>query len=482
MPGDPFRPAFHFSPRRNWMNDPNGLVWHDGEYHLFFQYNPGGPDWGNMSWGHAVSRDLARWEELPVALSYTDTEHVYSGSVVVDEANTSGLGTDRTPAMVAVYTSHAVGSPAETQSVAYSRDKGRTWTRYDQNPVLDVGSTDFRDPKVFWYEPGGHWVMVVVLAVERVVQLYRSDDLLGWDHLSDFGPAGAVSDLWECPDLFSVPLDGDPEALRWVLVVSVQGGAPAGGSGIQYFVGDFDGARFEAEPGPDPDGVAWVDHGADYYAAVSFADIPDGRRLLMGWMSNWAYAGAVPAADFRGAMSLPRAYELRSVDGRPRLVQQPVLPDLGGPVHVSGAREISTGLHPLPEECHGRHLAVLVELEPGTAERCGLAVRMAGAERTDIGYDVGEADVYVDRSRSGDTSFSDAFPAVHRAPFCSRDGVVRLQVYVDSTSVEVFAGDGEVVLTDQVFPSPESVGIALFVEGGTARLRSLSVTPMGRGT
>ena len=258
MPTEPFRPGYHFTPARNWMNDPNGLVWHDGEYHLFFQHNPSGCDWGDISWGHAVSRDLLDWQELPVALAATDREHVFSGSVVVDHADTTGFGAGGRTPLVALYTSHDVETGHQAQSVAYSLDRGRTWSRHAGNPVLDLGSTDFRDPKVFWYDEGGYWVMAVAMAVDRVVRLYRSEDLTRWRHLSDFGPRGAVSDVWECPDLFPLPVDGDPTDVRWVLVVSVQGGAPAGGSGMQYFVGDFDGTTFTAHLPGDADDVAWT--------------------------------------------------------------------------------------------------------------------------------------------------------------------------------------------------------------------------------
>lgn len=478
VPADALRPTFHFSPARNWMNDPNGLVWYDGEFHLFFQYNPLGNDWGNMSWGHAVSPDLVHWEELPVALKHTATEHVFSGSVVIDHANTSGLGTKDTPAMVAVYTSHDVLTEHQGQSVAWSLDKGRTWTRHPKNPVLDIGARDFRDPKVFWYAEGGYWVMVVALSAEHVVRLYRSDNLVAWDHLSDFGPAGSVDDVWECPDLFPVTVDGDPERVRWLLVVSVQGGAPAGGSGMQYFVGDFDGTTFAADSPADVTEVSWVDFGADYYAAVSFADEPHGRRLLIGWMSNWAYAKDIPTEPFRGSMSAPRTYELCRRGDRLVLVQRPVIEGFPAPTHRSGAREISEGVHPLPEDCRGTHVVVTAEFEPGTAARVGLHVRVGGKERTVVGYDTADGALYVDRTASGDTGFNPLFGAVHHAPLEPGDGVVRLEVHVDSTSLEVYADGGRVVLTDQIFPSPGSDGIALFAEGATARLRSLTVTPV----
>ena len=482
MSGEPARPSFHFTPARNWMNDPNGLVWHDGEYHLFFQYNPLGDDWGNMSWGHAVSRDLTTWQELPVALEHTPTEAVFSGSVVVDRANTSELGSVEAPAMVAVYTSHDLLTGRQGQSVAWSTDSGRTWTKYPKNPVLDIGSTDFRDPKVFWYADGGYWVMAVALAVDHVVRLYRSDDLLAWSHLSDFGPAGATDGSWECPDLFPLAADGDPARTRWVLVVSVQSGAPAGGSGTQYFVGDFDGNTFTADPPPDTDtsaGASWVDYGADYYAAVSFTDEPHDRRLLIAWMSSWDYARNVPTRSYRGSMSAPRTYELRTHRDRPVLVQRPVVAGLPTPTQLATSQDLPDGVHPLPD-CRAVSAVLTAELDPGTASRCGLLVRVGHGERTVVGYDTAKRCLYVDRTTSGETGFHPDFGAVHWAPLDLDEGEpLVLEIHIDTTSLEVYADGGRVVITDQVFPSPASDGIALFAEGGTAHLRSLTSTPVG---
>jgi fructan beta-fructosidase len=469
------RPGYHYSPARNWLNDPNGLVWYDGEYHLFYQHNPHGTDWGNMSWGHAVSPDLSTWTELPVALVHTDAEHVYSGSVVVDHRDTSGFGVDGHPAMVAVYTSHDPVSGRQTQALAHSLDRGRTWTRYAGNPVLDIGATDFRDPKVFWYEPGGYWVMVVALALDHVVRFYRSSDLRTWHHLSDFGPAGAVDGPWECPDLFELPLDEDPAVTRWVLVVSVAAGAVAGGSGVQYFVGDFDGELFVAD---DPAAYSWLDHGADYYAAVSFTDDPAGERVLIGWMNNWAYAHDVPATASRGTMSVPRRHELATIDDRVRLVQRPApaLARLRRASYEARDLAVDSGVTDLPEHVHGERLEIRAVLRPETATRMGVQVRVGPAERTVVGYDVERGTLYVDRRASGRVDFHPSFAAVHHAPVVARDGAVTITVLVDTTSVEVFAGLGECVITDQVFPDAESRGLAVFAEHGTGTLLELSIS------
>lgn len=243
---EPFRPGFHFTPERNWINDPNGMVYLDGEYHLFYQYNPFGDKWGHMSWGHAVSRDLMTWEHLPVALPEKDGIMIFSGSAVIDWKNTSGFGAGGKPPMVAIYTGHREGH--QDQRLAFSNDRGRTWTQYSGNPVLDLGKADFRDPKVFWYAPGNRWIMALTLPTEKKTSFYGSSDLKQWEHLSDFGPAGALNGIWECPDFFELPVANDPGQRRWVLLLNMNPGAPAGGSGCQYFVGNFDGKTFTLDP------------------------------------------------------------------------------------------------------------------------------------------------------------------------------------------------------------------------------------------
>jgi len=487
MRNERFRPRFHYSPAENWLNDPNGLVWYDGEYHLFYQYNPEGTDWGNMSWGHAVSPDLQRWEELPVAIACSEKEQIFSGSIVVDHENTSGFGMAGNPAMVAVYTSCYPGTGLQAQSLAFSTDRGRTWTPYEANPVLDIGSNEFRDPKVFWYDEGGYWVMAVVLAVDHIVQFYRSDDLKDWQHLSDFGPANAVGGVWEVPDLFELPVDGDPENTKWVLVVNLNPGGIAGGSGAQFFIGDFDGKQFTAENivGEGVRDLAaydWLDYGADHYAVISFNDIPGGERVLIGWMNNWEYAGGIPTTSFRGSLSLPRTYRLATVNGQVRLIQQPV-------TSISSLREpnagielrdslIQEGVTPLPERAHGDTLEIRAEFTLGSAERFGLHVRAGEHQRTVVGYDARSASLFVNRRASGAVEFHEAFPGVHRGPLAAEGDLVRMTIYVDRASVEVFGGRGECVITDQIFPDGDSQAVSLFAEGGDVALRYLEVTPL----
>ncbi|MFD5911537.1 GH32 C-terminal domain-containing protein [Streptomyces massasporeus] len=796
-----YRPQFHFTPEKNWMNDPNGLVYHKGEYHLFYQYNPSGNSWGDMSWGHAVSKDLVHWKELPLALSHDDKEMVFSGSAVVDRNNTTGFGTKTNPPMVAIYTSLDKGTGIQAQSLAYSTDRGRTWTKHQGNPVLDIGSKEFRDPKVQWYEPTKSWLMSVSLSTEHKVRFYSSKNLKDWKPLSEFGPAGATGGVWECPDLFPLAVDGDKKKIKWVLVVNINPGGIAGGSAAQYFVGDFDGKKFTAddqgtytpptgtmvqdfensgfggwtatgaafgdgpaagavagqgtvegfdgkglansfhggdaatgvltspeftvdsrylnfkvgggrhphEPGTvleqgdppagtvladfegggygdwtttgdafgsapatgtlpgqqevsgflgsglansflngdsttgtltspeftidkdyvnflvgggnhpagsaDPtavellvdgqvvrgttgkDGEAlnwtawdvkdlagkkaririvddntggwghinvdhimlsdtkarpvsqetsvnlivdgrvvrsatgansetldwasfdlrpyagkkasiqivdmnkagwghiladrftaadapaesvvqradWADYGKDYYAAVSWENAPGGKRYMVGWMNNWDYSGAVPTSPWRGAQSVPREMALRTVDGRVRLTSRPVdsLESLRHkrPATASGVTVKSATKPLIGPAARGKALDIEATFSLKDADRFGLKVRTgAGGEETVIGYDTTTRELYVDRTRSGAVDFNSTFPGVQTAPLKAENGKVKLRILVDWSSVEVFGGSGEAVITDQIFPDPASQGVQVFAENGSVKL------------
>src|SRR5215218_5699337 len=313
---EPFRPQFHFTPAENWMNDPNGLVYYKGEYHLFYQHNPFGNTWGHMSWGHAVSRDLVHWKHLPVAIPEEGDEMIFSGSAVVDHRNTSGFGTRDNPPMVAIYTSARPGSQA--QSLAYSTDRGRTWTKYAGNPVLDIGSGEFRDPKVFWYAPEHKWVMAVSKALEHRIALYSSPDLKHWTHMSDFGPANATGGVWECPDLFPLAVDGKRNKTKWVMIVNLNPGGIAGGSAAQYFVGDFDGKRFTADnakPYTPPAGAVFADfEGADYGSwtttGTAFGSGPahgalPGQQTVSGFQGNGLVNSFIDFDSSQGTLTSP---------------------------------------------------------------------------------------------------------------------------------------------------------------------------------
>jgi fructan beta-fructosidase len=485
-----YRPQFHFTPAANWMNDPNGLVFFAGEYHLFYQYNPFGNTWGHMSWGHAVSPDLVHWQYLPVAIPEVDGVMAFSGSAVVDWKNTSGFGRGGEPPLVAIYTGHRTDRPSQSQFLAYSTDRGRTWTRYAGNPVLDISVADFRDPKVFWYEPQQKWVMVLALSLEHKVLLYSSPDLKRWTPLSEFGPTGAVGGVWECPDLFELPVDGDPQKTRWVLIVNLNPGGVAGGSGAQYFVGDFDGTRFRAEAsgataaaGAPDGGALWADYGKDFYAAVSWSDMPrtDGRRVWIGWMNNWQYGKDIPTSPWRSAQSVPRELALRTTRDGVRLVQRPVaeIQRLRGTGRRLGAQPIPVGSTPLAARgISGTALEIVAELEAGAASELGVKVRTGRNEETVIGVDPRAGRLFVDRTRSGEVSFHPDFPGRHAGPLPIENGRVRLRILVDRSSVEVFAGDGRTVITDQIFPDSASDGVALYATGGPARLVTLEAWPL----
>ncbi|MCX7669141.1 MAG: glycoside hydrolase family 32 protein [Anaerolineae bacterium] len=471
-----WRPVYHFTPPANFINDPNGLVFLRGEYHLFYQHNPFGATWGHMSWGHAISRDLVRWEHLPVALWEEDGVMIFSGSAVVDWRNTSGFGRGAEPLLIAIYTGHTATEQA--QCIAYSLDAGRTWTKYAGNPVLAIGSTAFRDPKVFWHAATQRWIMVVVLADEHRVRFYASPDLLHWQHLSDFGPAGSADGVWECPDLFPLAVaDGDGET-RWVLKVDVGVHAGPGREGAQYFVGQFDGERFLNDNPPET--ALWVDGGADFYAAQSWSDIPaaDGRRLWLAWMSNWRYANVTPTAPWRGAMTAPRQVLLRRTPAGLRLAQRPAveLTALREAHFRCAAATIGEANRQLrAARVAGDALEVAADFRLADGDQVGLRVRQGQDEETVIGYDAAAQELFVDRTRSGKTDFSPHFPARHAVTLPADAGRVRLHVLVDHCSVEVFAGSGHAVLTDLIFPSPTGNGLELFGAGRAPFVERLEV-------
>ena len=801
-----YRPQFHYTPANNWMNDPNGLVYYQGKYHLFYQYNPEGNTWGNMSWGHAVSADLVHWKELPVAIPYDAEELVFSGSAVVDKNNTSGLGTKANPPLVAIYTSAKPGS--QSQALAYSTDGGLTFTKY--GTVLDIGSAEFRDPKVFWYAPAKQWRMVVVKATEHKVSIYSSPNLKNWTHLSDFGPTGAVGGVWECPDLFPLAIDGNPRNVKWVMIVSLNPGGIAGGSGTQYFVGDFDGTTFTSDdpasytpptgtvlqdfestgfapwtatggafgdgpaagnapgqggvsgylgdklansfhggdgatgvltspdftiakdylnflvgggnhphvagtvlngtpptgpvfadfegttwgtgwtatgdftnagpvagtigdqqavsgylgdklvntfldhdastgtitspeftidssyinllvgggnhpytatpaPGAEPTAVNllvggnvvatatgqdnealnwvawntaswqgqqaqiqivdnntggwghinvdnivfsteaavpvsietavnllvddtvvrsttgpnseqldwanwdvtnlagktariqivdnntggwghiladqftfadapalstterahWADYGRDFYAGVTFNDVPKGKRIMIAWMNNWQYAGKIPTDPWRSAMSVPRELTLQRQAGKTELISEPVdqLKSLRrAHPYVARASRLLEGTTTLRGRgAKGDTVEILAEFKAKDADKFGINVRTGNGQKTTVGYDVKRGGIYVDRTRSGDVGFDPTFPSVEFAPLKVKNGKVTLRILVDRSSVEVFTGDGRRTITDQIFPDRDSQGIQVFSSGGRAQLQKITI-------
>ncbi|GIX05579.1 MAG: hypothetical protein KatS3mg114_1448 [Planctomycetaceae bacterium] len=616
-----YRPQVHFTPAKNWTNDPNGLVYHAGEYHLFYQYNPHGDQWGHMSWGHAVSRDLVHWEHLPVALPEREGIMIFSGSAVVDEQNTSGFGTGGVAPLVAIYTGHRSGR--QDQRLAYSLDRGRSWIDYAGNPVLDRQLADFRDPKVFWHADTNRWVMVVALSTQQQIHLYTSTNLKEWTYSRAFGPAGMADGLWECPDLFPLtpPEGGKP---LWILMVNVNPGGPAGGSGCQYFVGEFDGREFRELPGQRgraaevPTGTVladfeegyggwiatgtafgkepasgtlpqqqpvrgylgqrlvntylggdaatgtltspafaitadylnfliggghhpetrmellvqgevvrrasgenreqlrwqswdvrawrgksaqlrivdehqgswghinidqimlsdrpahsaddrplWLDYGADNYAAVTWNNIPaaDGRRILLGWMSNWEYAGAVPTHPWRGAMTLPRELSLKASEAGWRIRQQPVreLTSLRQQAEVFEGGTLAAAdawLRARPLSPHAVPVELRLTLGPSRA-RQQLVLFQGPDTQTTVVVDRPQRQWMVDRTRSQHHPLHPQFPKRQVAPLPDAEGPVTLHLIIDRCSLEVFAQEGETVITSLVFPEEDAQGLSL---------------------
>jgi len=474
------RPRFHFTPLEGWMNDPNGMVYYDGEYHLHYQHYPDASVWGPMHWGHAVSKDLMNWEHLPISLYPDELGMIFSGSTVVDKNNTSGFKTGEYDPLVAIYTYHNMtGEKAgdidfQTQGIAYSNDKGRTWTKYENNPVLkNPGVRDFRDPKVFWHETSQQWVMIISRA--NRVQLYNSPNLKDWTLGSEFGEfEGGHGGVWECPDLFELPVDGNANNKKWVMLVSLGSGAPNGGSGTQYFVGDFDGKTFKNENSANR--LLWIDYGKDNYAGVTFSDIPaqDGRRLFIGWMSNWQYATKVPTQRWRSAMTLPRVLSLKSTRYGTRLITTPAKeietlrsePQTITAITLDGIKELDSA------DATALELQVTFDLTASDCKSLGVELYNDVNESFKIRYDHSSNLFIADRSNAGNSSFSPDFAGLHFAPRTKieNESTLQLHLFVDNSSIEVFADGGATIITDIFFPSKPFDSVRLFSSDGKAQV------------
>ena len=418
-----FRPAYHHSPAYGWMNDPNGLFYKDGVWHLYYQWNPYGSQWENMTWGHSTSTDGLHWTPQPTAIEADALGAIFSGCCVVDKNNTAGFGNG---AIVAYYTS---AGARQTQSMAYSVDGGQTFTKYAGNPVIVSDVPDFRGPHIFWNEEAGFWNMV--LASGQEMSIYSSKDLKQWKHESNFGLTyGNHSGVWECPDLMKLPVDGTGEQ-KWMLICNINPGGPFGGSATQYFIGQFDGHQFVCEDQPEE--TKWMDYGKDHYATVTFDNAPDGRRVAIAWMSNWQYANQVPTMQFRSTNSILRDLSLYQYEGETYCAVRP-------------AKEM--------DAARGKKIA-------RPTDRCEIVVTLKGdaritlsngsKERVVLEYDADMASLDFDRRHSGQCSFSDAFPTVVTAPV---HGSLRtLRIFIDKSSIEVFDADGRLSMTNLVFPS-----------------------------
>ncbi len=448
-----YRPQYHFSPKEKWMNDPNGLVYHKGVYHLFYQYYPEEIVWGPMHWGHATSSDLMHWKHKPIAL-YPDSHGlIFSGSAVVDTQNSSGFGTIDNPPLVAIYTYHLMEGEQtgrtdfQTQGIAYSLDNGEHWTKYIDNPVIkNEGVKDFRDPKVFWHEKTNSWILTLVAGDHA--QIYRSKNLVDWEYLSDFGKEqGAHGGVWECPDLFQLKVEGTDET-KWVLLISINPGAPNGGSGTQYFVGDFDGTSFVS----DQKEPKWLDWGTDNYAGVTYNNLPDTDRVFIGWMSNWDYARDTPTKSWRSAMTLPRNLTLSKNNNEYALLNYPVLEiekllETKKKNVVRLAPKLKMTL-PSDDISQG-------ELRFKTSStNFTIVLKNSLGEKLSLLCDVTEGKFTLDRSASGETDFNEAFGnKVHYMPINNfGDKAFEVRIFIDWSSIEVFLNKGQYVMTDLIFP------------------------------
>ena len=444
-----FRPVYHHTPVYGWMNDPNGMFYKDGVYHLYFQYNPYGSVWGNMHWGHSTSTDLMHWNFEGCAIVPDAWGAIFSGSCVVDHNNTAGFGKG---AVVAFYTS-AKATPwgdVQSQSMAYSLDNGKTFTKYEGNPILTSSEKDFRDPKVFWYAPGKHWVMM--LAVGQHMEIYSSVNLKEWKKESEFGAMqGAHGGVWECPDLVEIPVEGTREK-KWVLICNLNPGGPFGGSAAQYFVGSFDGKKFVNE---SPTQTKWMDWGKDNYATVTWNNAPDGRCIALGWMSNWQYANNVPTRQYRSANTLARDLTLYregqelflkstpSVEVKKARGKKVSIPSF----KVSEKHEIVN----LFEDNQGAY-EVEILIQNAGASKIAFCLLNDKGEKVSMYYDLNRKQFVMDRSESGTVDFSKDFPAVTVAP-ANVDKELVLRLFVDRSSIEAFGEDGKFVMTNLVFPS-----------------------------
>lgn len=504
---DYYRPSYHFTPLYGWMNDPNGMVYKDGEYHLYFQYNPYGSKWGNMHWGHAVSKDLVHWEHLDPAIARDPVGHIFSGSSVVDKKNTAGFGKD---AIIAIYTNNSVNHD-EVQCIAYSNDNGRTFTKYEGNPVLTPfdGLKDFRDPKVFWYEKGKCWYMIV--SADKETRFYKSKNLKKWTYVSAFGKGmGQQPCQYECPDFFQLPVNGDKKKMKWVMTMNINPGCWFGGSATEYFVGDFDGKKFTC---PDANEVKWLDWGKDHYATVTFSNTGD-RVLGITWMSNWQYANLTPFKQNRGANGLPRELKLYEKNGK-YYISEDVAPEVyalrkdtknvadasvsdekmlaGVAANMNGAFEIET------------------DVTPDANGIAGIEISNNKRERTLIYFDMKKGKVVMDRTESGLTDFGkqavphdielawdkqlaaegkqparitnsinykNDFALATWAPLSlCEDGkkTYHVDIFVDKSSVELFVDGGRIAMTNLVFPVAPYENVKLYTQDGKAEFKNLKV-------
>lgn len=496
---DYYRPIYHHTPLYGWMNDPNGMVYKDGEYHLYFQYNPYGSKWGNMHWGHSVSTDLVHWNHLKPAIARDTLGHIFSGSTVVDKDNTAGYGAN---AMIALYTS-ASDEHGQIQCMAYSTDDGRTYTKYEKNPVLTPfdGLKDFRDPKVFWYEPDKKWVMIV--SADKEMRFYTSQNLKDWEYMSAFGKGyGVQPNQFECPDFIQLPVDGNKNKMKWVMLVNINPGCMFGGSATEYFVGDFDGKTFTCDTKPEV--AKWLDYGKDHYAAVCISNTGE-RIISIPWMSNWQYANVTPIRQYRGANGLPRELSLYTKDGQVYVAAN-VVKEVEAlrkdtrsfdPITVKGEYKLDE----IVPQTDGAY-ELEMDITPNASGVVGFDLMNAKGEIAKIYLDMKSRKLVMDRTASGLVAFGDKsephaketddhrktmsinyqndFALGTWAPLSLCEGkTYHLNVFVDKCSVEIFVDSGRIAMTNLVFPTEPYNTLRFYTEGGEAQVSNLKVYKLG---
>lgn len=468
-----YRPLYHHAPLWGWMNDPNGMFYKDGVWNLYYQYNPYGSKWQNMTWGHSTSTDLINWKHEPLALIPDGLGMIFSGSGVIDHNNTAGFGKDE---VVSLYTS---AGTRQMQSLAHSSDNGMTFSKYPGNPIITL-DTEARDPNMFWNDKTGEWNLVLAHALDHEMLLFTSSDLKNWTLQSAFGKVGAQDGVWECPDLFPLPVDGTGE-MKWVLICNLNPGGPFGGSGIQYFIGDWDGKTFKADTDANGKVVTkWLDFGKDNYALVSWSDAPDNRRVAIGWMSNWQYAADVPTVQFRSANTLPREIGLfRGEDGQIYASSKPS-PELDALRDKLAVNKSNVKLSSKPTNfqlptVNSGICEILLDIDAESTEPVVMKLTNKLGDKVEMVYDPKVHTLQFDRRRSGVVDFNENFPTVTKAPTFEKDGNLSLRIFIDRSSIEVFGNDGKSVQTNLVFPNEPYSILSLSGKGKAQSLKIYSL-------
>lgn len=476
-----YRPQIHFSPKEKWMNDPNGMVYHNDEYHLFYQYYPDSTVWGPMHWGHTVSTDLVHWTHLPIALYPDSLGMIFSGSAVVDKNNSSGFGTSENPALIAIYTYHdALGEKQgrndfQTQGLAYSTDNGRTWIKYENNPIIkNPGQRDFRDPKVFWHEESKKWILILVAGDHA--EIYGSTDLKSWNKRSEFGKEyGAHGGVWECPDLFPLTVEGE-QTEKWVMIININPGGPNGGSGTQYFLGEFDGEKFSCDTKKSK--TSWVDYGPDNYAGITWSNAPGDRKIFIGWMSNWSYAQVVPTTPWRSATTVARELKLLRVNDSLHIssIIWPELQKLATSRKEFKSIVVKDSIDLKPEV----NFPITISLIEGYIEAKDFVFEFSNdsGQKVMIGYESSENRFFIDRKSSGGINFSKHFTNNIYAPRIASGRTIKFTMVTDVSSIEVFFDDGVSVMTSLFFPDPVLENLKIYSPSGEIKIDALSVSQL----